>query len=176
MPSQKILEQKKELVDQLTTKLQNACTGVLVDYKGITVEDDTKLRKDLREAGVEYAVIKNTMLKRAAQAADLEDLTGYLKDTTAIATCEEDYVAAARILCEYASKNKSFTVKSGFIDGEVVDADQIKALSKLPSKDQLIAQVLGGLNSPITGLACVLSGLQKGLVVALNAIAEQKEA
>lgn len=176
MPSQQVLDQKKALVQELTAKLQGSCTGVLVNYKGINVADDTKLRKDLREAGVDYSVVKNTMLKRAAEAADLADLAEYLQDTTAIAISNDDYTAAARILCDYSSKNDFFQVKSGFIDGDVVDADQVKALSKLPSKEQLVAQVLGGLNSPISGFACVLSGVQKGLVVALNAIAEQKSA
>lgn len=176
MPSQKVLEQKKELVAKLAEKLKKSCTGVLVEYKGINVEDDTKLRRELREAKVEYSVIKNTMLRRAAKDAGMESLSEYLQETTALAVSENDYTAAARILCKFSSENKFFKVKSGFIDGDVVDTSKIKALSSLPSKEQLLAQVLAGLNSPITGFAAVLSGTQRGLLVALNAIAEQKSA
>ena len=165
MPSEKVLEQKKAVVAGLTEKLQGAVSGVIVNYSGITVADDTKLRKDLREAGVDYSVVKNTLLKRAADSLGMNGLEDVLNGTTALAVSTSDYTAAARILAKYAETNESFNLKGGFIDGEVVDVDTVNKLAKLPSKEVLIAQVLGGLNATIAGLA-----------FALKAIAEKKEA
>lgn len=176
MPSEKILEQKKQIVADLTEKLQNSCAGVVVSYKGITVEQDTKLRRELREAGVDYAVVKNTLLSRAAKNAGIEGMDPVLEGTTALAVSKEDYAAAARILCGFAEKNKFFKTKAGFIDGKLLDEAGVVGLSKLPTKEVLIAQVLGGLNAPISGFATVLNGTLKGLVVALNAIAEKQSA
>ena len=180
MPSEKILEQKKEIVANLTEKVSNAKIGVIVDYKGITVEDDTKLRKSLREAGCKYQVVKNTLLSRALKDAGIEGLDSVLEGTTAIAMSESDYAAGAKILSEYAEAaakaNNKFKVKAGFIDGEAVDAAGVDALAKLPSKEVLIAQVLGGFNAPIQGFANVLSGTIRGLAIALDAIREQKAA
>ena len=176
MPSEKVLEQKKQIVADLAAKLQNSCTGVVVSYKGITVEADTKLRKELREAGVDYAVVKNTLLSRAAEQAGMEGLNSVLEGTTALAVSKDDYVAAAKILSQFAEKNKFFKTKAGFVDGKVISCEEVDALAKLPSKEVLIAQVLGGLNGPIQGFANVLNGTMKGLVVALNAIAEKQSA
>lgn len=176
MPSEKILEQKKQIVAELTEKLKSACAGVVVDYKGINVADDTKLRKELREAGVDYFVVKNTLLSRAAKEAGIEGLDPVLEGTTALAISNEDHVAAARILCKFAEKNKSIKAKAGFVEGKTIDAAEVENLAKLPSKEVLVAQVLGGLNAPITGFVTVLNGTMKGLVVALNAIAEKQSA
>ena len=164
MASEKILQEKQAYVAELTEKLNGAVAGVLVDYSGITVADDTVLRRQLREAGVEYAVVKNTMLKRAAEGANLNGLDDVLNGTTALAL-SNDYVAAAKILCKYAEDNKNFTVKAGFMDGEVIGADKVIELSKLPSKEGLLSMLLSVLNGPIRGLA-----------VALNAIAEKEPA
>lgn len=180
MPSQKILEQKQAQVAALTEELKNSVTGVIVNYEGINVEDDTKLRKSLREAGCKYQVGKNTLLSRALKEAGIEGLDSVLEGTTAIAMSESDYAAGAKILSEYAEKaaktNKKFAVKAGFIDGSAVDAAGVDALAKLPSKEVLIAQVLGGFNAPIQGFANVMSGTIRGLAIALNAICEQKAA
>ena len=176
MPSEKILEQKKAVVAELVDRLNNSVAGVLVNYKGITVADDTKLRKELREAGVHYTVVKNTLLSRATEQVGLKDLNGVLGGTTALATSEEDYVAAARILCKYAETNKKFEIKAGYAEAKPLSVDEVKELAKLPSKEVLVAKALGGLNAPITGFVTVLNGTIKGLVVALNAIVEQKNA
>ena len=176
MPSEKILEQKKAIVSELTDKLQNACAGVIVDYKGITVSEDTKLRKELREAGVEYFVVKNTLLSRAANNAGINGLDGVLEGTTSLAISKDDHVASARILCKFAENNKSFKVKAGFVEGKVLSEAEVNDLAKLPSKEVLIAKTLGGLNAPIAGFATVLNGTIKGLVVALNAIVEKQSA
>ena len=153
MPSQVILEQKKALVAELTERLKNSVAGVLVNYRGITVEEDTKLRKELREAGVKYTVTKNTMISRAAKEAGIEGLEPVLENTTAIATSAEDYVAAARILCKFAETSNTFEVKSGFLDGKVIDLDTINSLAKLPSREILLANVLGAFNAPIASFA-----------------------
>lgn len=176
MPSEKILEQKKQQVEALSAAFQKANVGVLVNYSGITVEKDTKLRKQLREAGCEYKVVKNTLLSRAFKDAGIDGLDDQLNGTTAIAYSENGYTEAPKILCDYAKDNDHFQVKGGFIDGGVVDVQSIDALAKLPPKEVLVAQVLGGLNGPIQGFANVLTGTMRGLVIALNAIAEKQSA
>ena len=176
MPSEKILEQKKQHVAELAEAFKAANVGVLVNYLGINVEDDTKLRKQLREAGCQYKVVKNTLLHLAFEQAGIEGLDESLKGTTAIAYSENGYTEAPKILSDYAKGHENFTIKSGFIDGSTVDAAGITELAKLPSKEVLIAQVLGGFYAPIQGFANVLNGTLRGLVIALNAIAEKQSA
>lgn len=177
MPSEKVLEAKKQVAAQLTEKVNKAVAGVIVDYKGITVADDTKLRAELRAAGVEYFVVKNTLLKIATKGSAVEGLSSVLEGTTAIALSYEDPVAAAKILSKYAdNKAIPFSIKAGFVDGSILDAEGVNALAKLPSREVLIAQTLGGLNAPITGFANVLNANLRGLVIALNAIAEKQTA
>ena len=176
MPSEKILEQKQQQVAALKEAFEKANVGVLVNYNGITVEKDTKLRKQLREVGCVYKVVKNTLLSRAFKDAGIEGLDECLNGPTAIAYSENGYTEAPKILSDYAKDNENFQVKAGFIDGGAVDAKSIDALAKLPSKEVLLAQVLGGLNGPIQGFANVLNGTMRGLVIALNAIAEKQGA
>lgn len=175
MPSKKILEQKKQTVSAFAEDLKTARTGVVVNYKGINVEDDTKLRKEMREAGCKYKVVKNTILVRALQEAGIAGLDDVLKGTTAVAVHPEDYIAPARILAKYADSSKTFEIKAGFIDGKFAGPEEIEKLAKLPSKEELIAQTLRGLNAPISGLVTVLNGTIRGLVIALNAIAEKQK-
>ncbi len=153
MPNAKVLEAKKQAVAELKEKLAAAITGVVVDYKGITVADDTALRKELRENGVEYFVVKNSILKRAVEDTDLGEMSAVCEGTTAIAISNDEYTAAARILCKFAEGHDNFTVKSGFLDGKVVDIDTINDLAKLPSKDVLLATVLGAFQAPIAAFA-----------------------
>lgn len=153
MPSTVILEKKKAQVDALAQRIKGSVAGVVVDYKGINVEDDTKLRKELREAGVEYTVVKNSILKRAADAAGLSGMDAVLEGTTAIATSAEDYVASARILQKYADAHDFFNVKSGYLDGEVIEVSKIEALAKLPSREVLLATVCSVFNAPIAAFA-----------------------
>jgi len=176
MPSEKVLAEKQQIVSELASQLKNACAGVLVDYKGITVADDTKLRTELRKAGVNYSVKKNTLIKLAAEQIGLRGLDDVLNGTTALATSDNDLVAPAKILSLYAEKNKKLKIKAGFIEGKAVTDVQVAALAKLPQKEVLIAQVLAGFNAPISGFANVLNANLRGLVVALNAIAEKKTA
>ena len=153
MPSEKVLELKKQQVAALKERLDSSIAGVVVDYKGISVEDDTKLRKELREAGVEYTVVKNTILGRAIDGTSLADMSGALEGTTAIATSKDDYVAAARILGKYAEKSDSFKLKTGYLDGEVIGLDKLDSLAKLPSREVLLATVLSAFNAPIASFA-----------------------
>ena len=154
MPSVAVLEQKKKLVADLSAEIAESCTGVVVDYRGINVADDTQLRKELREAGVKYTVVKNTLLKLAIQGTSLESMSESLEGTTAIATCKDDYVAAARILSKYAAKDKEkFNIKSGYLDGEVISLEKIDSLAKLPSREVLLATVCNVFNAPIASFA-----------------------
>ena len=153
MPSTVILEKKQAQVAALAERIKGSIAGVVVDYKGINVEDDTKLRKELREAGVEYTVVKNTLLKRAAEDAGLEGLDPILEGTTAIATSADDYVASARILQKYADSHDNFNLKSGYLDGEVIDLAKLQALAKLPSREVLLATVCSVFNAPIAAFA-----------------------
>ena len=166
MPSTQVLDQKQQVVVTLTEKLKTASAGVLVDYKGISVEDDTALRKEFREAGVDYTVVKNTLLRFAAKEAGLEGLDCYLEGTTALALCSDDAIAPAKISAKFSDKLKTvFNIKAGFMDGEVMEAEKVIAVGKLPSKDQLIGQLLSVLTADIRGMA-----------VALNAISEKESA
>lgn len=163
MPSQKVLEQKMQFVAELSERLKGAKAGVVVDYQGINVTDDTALRKSLRESGVNYSVVKNTLLGRAADEAGLGELKSVLEGTTALATCDNDEIMAAKLLCEFAEKNDSIKIKAGFYEGKVVDAATVQNLAKVPPKDVLLSMFIGGLNNMVAGLAR-----------AVNAVAEQK--
>lgn len=176
MPNEKVLEAKKLVVSQMAEELKSACVGVIVSYKGITVEADTKLRKDLREANVKYSVVKNTLLSRAAKTVGLDIPSDVLEGSTALAVCKDDYIAPAKILYNFSKDNEFYQIKSGFIDGKVVTDKEIKELAKLPSKEILIAKALGGIQAPLSGFASVLNGTIRGLALVLNAIAEKKSA
>lgn len=159
MPSAKVLESKKQIVADLTEKLQNAASGVIVNYSGITVEDDTKLRADLRKAGVEYAVIKNTMTKRACENVGYGELANVLEGMTAVAISKDDAVAPAKILKEYADKINTFELKAGFVEGKVLDKDGVLELASIPSKEVLVGKLLGSIQSPLYGLAYALQAI-----------------
>ncbi len=153
MPSSVVLEKKKQQVAVLADRIKASCAGIIVDYKGINVEDDTKLRKELREAGVDYTVVKNSILARAAEDAGLKIDNSVVEGTTAVATSVEDYVAAARILNKYAEGHDNFTIKTGYLDGEIIDDAKIVSLAKLPSREVLLATVCSVFNAPIAAFA-----------------------
>ena len=156
MPNAKVLSEKQAIVASLTETLQSASAGILVDYKGITVAEDTALRAELRAAGVEYSVVKNTLLRFATKNVGLE-LDEVLNGTTSMAVSKEDPIAPMRIVNSYAKKlGNRFNIKAGFMDGKVLPLEDVMALSELSSKEQLVGQVLGTMLAPITGLAVVL--------------------
>lgn len=159
MPSATILEQKKAVVADLVEKLKNSPAGVVVNYQGITVEDDTAMRKALREAGVKYMVMKNSLTGRACEEVGLGDMKQYLTGMTAIAISESDPVAPAKVIKKYAEKIDSFEILAGYLDGAVVDKDTVAALADIPSKEVLIAKFLGSIKSPIYGFAYALQAV-----------------
>ena len=164
MPSQKVLEEKKQIVSSIAEQFKTAVSGVFVDYCGLTVEEDTQLRNKLREAGVEYKVIKNTLTARAAKEVGFEALEPILNGPTALAISMTDEVAAAKVVADFAKDHDIFEIKAGFMDGRAMSLEEVTALSKIPSKDTLYAMLAGGLNATISGLAR-----------AIDAVREQKE-
>ena len=158
MPSNKILEEKKQVVETLASKLQSAQAGVLVKYEGIKVSEDTELRAALRKAGVEYTVMKNTLTGRACDIAGYGDMKQYLSGMTAIAFSQDDALAPAKIMKQFADKIECFEIKAGFVDGGVLDQAGVEALAATPSKEVLIAKMMGSLMSSLYGFARVLQG------------------
>ena len=156
MPSNKVLEAKKQVVEELAGKMQTAVSGVLVKYEGITVADDTALRAALRKAGIEYSVMKNTLTGRACEMVGYGDMKQYLSGMTAIAISQDDPIAPAKIMKEYADKIPSFEIKAGFVDGGVIDQAGVEALAATPSKEVLIGKMMGSLMSSLYSFAYVL--------------------
>ena len=161
MPNEKVLEAKKAQVAQVVEAINGAATGVLLDYRGLTVDEDTKLRNDLRAAGVRYFVVKNTLLRLAANQVGLEELDSTLHGPTALAL-SEDPVAPAKILFDFAKDNDKVEIKTGFMDGKVLSMDELTALAKTPSKDTLIAKMMGSLNAPVSNLVRLLDTIANG--------------
>ncbi len=153
MPTAKVLEAKQAIVADLSDKLSNSVAGVVVSYSGTTVADDTVLRKQLREAGVDYSVVKNTLLKRAIAGTELEGMSAVLEGTTAIAISKSDHTAAARILSKFAESHENFKVKAGYLDGKAIDVAVVSDLAKLPTRDVLLATVLGAFQAPMASFA-----------------------
>ena len=161
MPNAKVLESKKAVVEALTGKIKESTAIVFVDYKGITVAQDAELRNQFREAGVEYSVVKNT-LTRFATKNNGYDFDEVLNGTTAMASTTGDPIAPARIVCEFAKKNKNVvTIKGGIVEGSVLTAEQLNGFGELPSKNALVAQVLGTFLAPISSLAFVLDQIRE---------------
>lgn len=158
------IEQKKLIVDEIADKLKGSVTCVVVDYRGLNVAEVTELRKQLREAGVEFKVYKNSMVRRAAEASELAGLNESLTGPNAIAFSAEDVVAPAKIINDFAKKNDALEIKAGVIEGNIATADEIKALAELPSREGLLSMLLSVLQAPIRNLA-----------LAAKAVAEQKE-
>ena len=151
------VELKQPIVEAISEEIKDAQSVVLVDYRGLTVAQDTELRKQLREAGIIYKVYKNTMIKRAIEGTEFEGLTDCLEGPSAIAISKDDATAPARILCKFAKDAKALELKAGVIEGTVYDVDGLTELSKIPSREELLAKLLGSMQSPITNLARVLN-------------------
>lgn len=183
MPNAKVLSEKQAIVADLEAKLKAAASGVLVDYKGITVAEDTELREELRKNGVDYAVVKNTLVRFALDDTGLGELDQHLHGTTALAVCEEDPIAPMRVINKYSKKfnGEKFVIKAGFMDGKVLELNDIMALAELPSKEVMLAQMMGTMLAPVTKLAIVLKAIaEKGggaaAVAAAPAVAEEAPA
>ena len=161
MPNAKVLSEKKAVVAALEEKLKSAASGVLVDYKGITVAEDTELREELRKNGVDYGVVKNTLVRFALDDAGLNELDEVLHGTTALAVSADDPIAPMRVINKYSKKfnGEKFIIKAGFMDGKVLPINDIMALADLPSKEVLLAQMMGTMLAPITKLAIVIKAI-----------------
>ncbi|MCF6463377.1 50S ribosomal protein L10 [Clostridium sp. Cult1] len=171
----KVLEEKKQIVEEIKEKVEKAQSVVLVDYRGLNVEELTQLRRKYKEAGVDYKVYKNTMMRFAFKDAGLEEFNQFLTGPNAVAFGFDDPVQAAKITDEFAKDHDKLEIKAGIVDGKIIGIDEIKSLANLPSKEVLIAQTLAGLNGPIAGFANVLQGTIRNLVYALNAVKEKQE-
>lgn len=162
LPNAKVLSEKQAIVEALAERIKNSSAGVLVDYQGINVADDTKLRRELRDNDICYTVVKNTLTRFALHKLGIEELDGVLNGATSLATSTGDPIAPIRILSDYAEKSADcFTIKAAFMDGKILDDAEIKEIAALPSKDALYAQVFGTLLAPITSLAVVLNEIAK---------------
>ena len=175
-----VSSEKQALVASIKEKLTTAKGAVLTSYKGLTVAQDTELRRALREAGVSYHVVKNTMTRIAAKEAGLEEINEHLAGTTALAVSTTDAIAPAKAICEFIKKNKLedngvLVVKVGLVDGKVINADDVKALASLPSREVLIAKLLGSMQAPISNTVNVLQGVIRNAVYVLDAVRQQKE-
>ena len=176
MPNANVLSEKQAIVAELTEKLKGSSAGVLVDYKGITVAEDTALRAECRKNGLEYAVVKNTLLRFACKNCGLEEMDEALNGTTALAVSTGDPIAPMSVINKFAKKfnGAKFVIKAGFMEGKVLALDEVMALAELPGKEALQAQALGTLLAPITSLAIVLKAIaeEKGGFVEAEAPAE----
>lgn len=170
------LTQKKALVEELRGSFQKAAILILTDYQGMTVEQVNDLRRKLKEIDIEYRVVKNTLLRMASQETDMAPVGDYCKGPTAVALGYGDPVAVAKVLTEFAKGNEKLNVKAGVMGGKLLDRDKIIALSKLPSREELLAKLLGTMNAVPTSFVRVLNGIPAKLVYALSAIKDQKEA
>lgn len=167
------IELKQPIVEEISASIKDAQSVVLVDYRGLTVEQDTRLRKELREAGITYKVYKNTMMNFAFKGTDCEALVPYLEGPSAVAISGTDATAPARVLCKFAKDAPKLEVKGGIVEGVAYDAAGIADIAKIPSRDELISKLLGSLQSPITNFARVMNQLaEKGGAAAAAAGAE----
>ena len=170
------VELKKPIVEEISAAIKDAQSVVLVDHRGLTVEQDTELRKQLREAGISYKVYKNTMMNFAFKGTDCEALTQYLKGPSAMAVSMDDATAPARILCKFAKDADKLEIKGGIVEGVVYDAAGINNVSKIPSREELLSKLLGSIQSPIANFARVMNQLaEKGGAAACEAPAAKAE-
>ena len=157
------VELKAPIVAEISENIKDACTAVVVDYRGLTVEQDTRLRKALREAGVTYKVYKNTFINFAIKGTEFESLAPYLEGPTAIAISKDDATAPARVIAKFAKEADKLEIKGGVVEGTLYDAAGIAKIAAIPSGDELISKLLGSLQSPITNFARVMNQLaEKG--------------
>lgn len=171
------IDLKKPVLEEISAQVEGAQCVLLVNYSGLTVAQDTQLRKELREAGVHYKVYKNTMMKRAFAGTALESLTKDLDGTNAIAISKDDATAPARIICNFAKDAKALELKAGVVEGTLYDVNALNELAKIPSRDVLISKLLGSLQSPITNLARVLNQIaEQGGAEACEAAPAAEEA
>ena len=167
------VELKQPIVQAIAEDIQGAQSAVLVDYRGLTVAEDTELRKQLREAGVIYKVCKNTMMRRAFEGTEFAELDSYLEGPSAIAISKDDATAPARLLCKFAKDAKALELKAGVVEGTVYDSAALNELAKIPSRDELLSKFLGSIQSPITNFARVIKQIAEKDGEVVEAAAEE---
>ena len=171
------VELKQPIVEEISAQIKDAQSVVLVDYRGLTVEQDTRLRKQLREAGITYKVYKNTMMNFAFKGTDFEALAPYLEGPSAVAISTEDATAPARVLCKFAKEADKLEIKGGVVEGIAYDAKGIGEIAKIPSREELLSKLLGSIQSPITNFARVMNQLaEKGGASECEAPAKEETA
>ena len=175
MPSQKVLQEKEQIVAGIAEQFKTAVSGVFVDYCGLTVEEDTQLRNKFREAGVEYKVIKNTLTARAAKEVGFDALEPILNGPTSLALSMTDEVAPAKVVAEFAKTHEQLEIKGGFLDGKVLELAEVKQLAATPNRETLLAKLLGSLNAPISNLARTLQALVDNGVEPADIVVEKAE-
>ncbi|RCW40303.1 MULTISPECIES: 50S ribosomal protein L10 [unclassified Halanaerobium] len=166
--------EKEAVVKELADKFTHSKSMVITDYLGLNVAEMTELRKQLREAGVDYKVVKNTLASIAADDVEMDEMNEFFSGPTAIAFGMDDPVSPAKILVDFAEDHEVLEIKAGILNGEIIDIDKVKSLAKIPSREQLLAQAFAGMKAPLTGLVNVLQGNIRGLVQVLGQIKEQK--
>ncbi len=168
--------QKNEIIEKLRAKADRAGIAVVTDFRGMTVEELTELRVKLRAAGIDYQVVKNTLARLAVKGGTHDALKDHLKENNAVAFGYDDPVVAAKVLVEYAKTSKKFAVKLASLSGKIIDADGVAELSKLPSKPELLAKTLGTMNAVPTNFVSLFANVIRGMLYALSAVKEKKEA
>ena len=169
-------QEKAQIIEQLHEKVSRASIAIVTDFKGLTVEDMTKLRSKCYEAGVDYQVVKNTLARLALSDTDHGALSEHLKENCAVALGYEDPVALAKALADYAKENKKFSVRFGSLEGKFLDTDAVKELAKMPSKPELLSTVLGTMQAVPRNFVCLFANIERKFLYALTAIKDQKEA
>lgn len=169
-------QEKIELGKQYSELFQNASSVFVMDYKGLTVKQIQGLRKSIKNANARFAVVKNSVLKYGAEGSDVEKIKDLFVGPTAVAITEDDPVSVAKLFVESAKEFTQVTIKGGLVDGSVVSEDQIKSISKLPSREVMTSQFIGMLNSPLRGFLCTVKNMQTKVVYAINEVKNQKEA
>jgi large subunit ribosomal protein L10 len=169
-------EQKANKIDKIKEEICKSSVAIVTDYRGLTVEEITALRRSLQEVDAEYSVVKNTLADIAVKDTNYEALQGFLTGPTALVLGRKDQVAPAKVLTQFIKKAKKVSIKGGVLDGSVLNEDQVKQLADIPSIEELYAKMLGSINSPATGIATCINNVMRNMVVCIDEVRKQKEA
>ncbi len=167
-------KEKEQKVQELAEKMNNSQSFVFTDYRGLNVAEINKLRDKLREQGIEYQVVKNTLTLLAARQVEIEDLEEVLTGPTAVAFGQDDPVSPAKVLNDFSKDHKQLEIKGGVLDGSFISAERVGQLAKIPPREELLAKLMGSMQAPVSGFVCALAGVPRKLLYCLNAIKEQK--
>ena len=175
VPTEKVLSKKAEIISEIKTRVEGSAGVYLFDYRGLTVSKLSELRTQLREANAKATVFKNTFIKRALDELDYSYSDTLLKEPTVLLTCENDIVSPAKVLVDFVKNNEIGTIKGGYLGSKTLDLKDIKSLSNLPSREELLAKFVGSINAPVSNFVMGLSGVSRSLVYVLSAIKSEKD-